>query len=141
MNFKFIFFTLNIILLAKFSTFARMIFSRQHIQNCRSLIASLLLGLFLLSNYGVNFAGIHQHSEYHKEVQNTELKTGKIHQHDCLACCFQNLVYEPLTQNYFEFERVFETEHQPPVKPHHYTYSLSEYYSSIRQRGPPAFFI
>ena len=109
--------------------------SRQHIKKYKLLIASLLLGIFLLSNYGVNFIKHH-----HEKYDYSNIQSEKEYQKDCLICSFQNLLYEPLSQNYFDLEQVFQEIHKL-IKSFYSGFYLLEYSFSIFQRGPPFLFI
>lgn len=113
-----------------------MIFLRQYIEQYKKLITSWLLALFLLSNYGVNFIG-HDHEKHEHFIIKTTEKGKSI---SCVLCNFQSLLYEPLSQKYFEFEQVFQEIHKL-IKSFYRGFYLLEYSFSIFQRGPPFLFI
>jgi len=109
--------------------------SRQHIKKYKLLIASLLLGIFLLSNYGVNFI-----KHYHEKYDYFNIQSEREYHKDCLICSFQNLLYEPLSQNYFDLEQVFQDIYKS-INLFYCDFSLLEYSSYVFQRGPPVFFV
>lgn len=110
-----------------------MIFSKLYKENFKKLIAILLLGIFLWSNYGINF--IHHH---HDENRNIEVARGKSEPHECLVCNFQSLAYEPLVQKEFGIKEIF-IETKEINYADFVSFVILERFYTIQQRGPPAF--
>lgn len=105
----------------------------KHSYRLKNLIASMLLGLFLFSNFGVNLLGLHQHdSAFERGINISE-------SHDCFICDFQNLSYFSNADDDFKFGNSAEefSFSSPIYKPNHYHLG---YLHSISSRGPPSHF-
>lgn len=102
-------------------------------KNIKNLIVVLLLGLFLWSNYGINFT--HHH---HKKTHLTDSKKVGEDTNDCLVCSFQGQFYEPLTQKDFEIKQYFLDKSSTLFFESEIILTL-EFISAIQQRGPPVF--
>lgn len=103
-----------------------------HTKTFRTLIATLFLGLFLFANYGVNYAGLHQH-EHHFSNENEKSKNAHT---DCYICDFQGLSYEPLVADEFQWIKNIISD-EVSVSEYLASHIISEYYNAIQQRGPP----
>lgn len=101
----------------------------------RNLIASMLLGLFLMSNFGVNFIGHH----HHHDSESVDTKSIG-HHHDCYVYGFQGLLYTPLMQSDF-ITKINLEEIESPFISYSGHFLSSEFSYSISQRGPPALFL
>lgn len=108
-------------------------YSPNSIKRIKQLIASWLLALFLLSNFGVNF--VHHHEEH-----TAYLGKGKTDNKDCLVCYFQGLLYEPLTQKEFNTDRKI-IERKEFIPSYSVWFHYSEFHISFQQRGPPFAFV
>lgn len=97
----------------------------------KNLIVSVLLGIFLFSNIGINFVHQHYHEEYivgsDKNVSGND---------NCIVCHFQGMSYEPLTQGKIEFKQISFIETYQ-ISSEIVSISLSDFYASVQQRGPP----
>lgn len=92
----------------------------------------MFLGLFLWSNYIINFTGLHHHEEHISTNIGQEIS-----HEECFVCDFQELIYEipvPLHFGALEKGREIPAEVQkgwdsPTIS--------SVYYYSLYDRGPP----
>lgn len=107
-------------------------FGRLHKNKITTLIASMLLGLFLFTNFGVNFTELHQH-ENHFAKENS--KSNFSHP-DCYICDFQGLFYDNPTPNDFQILQ-HNIETRLSILYHPVSLYFTEYYNAIQQRGPP----
>ncbi|MBP7174112.1 MAG: hypothetical protein KBA33_08620 [Cloacibacterium sp.] len=105
-----------------------------------------VLGLFLFSNYFVNYTELHSHHQqkaHYSVAHTTDDFSDKTHENieetdDCLVCDFQCLVYHPLAQEYFFTEENTKKSFSL-VKQNSISQLLAGTEFSFQQRGPPAF--
>lgn len=108
-----------------------MVFPIRHIRKIKNLVVALLLGLFLVSNYGVNF------THYHSHEKQQQLADSDKEVKDCLICAFQGMLYEPLVQNNFKIDE-FVKYQEVFINSLLVLNFSSEHYLFTYQRGPPA---
>ncbi len=105
-----------------------------------------VLGLFLFSNYFVNYTELHQHhrGENHVEaIHHVHDFSKQNHEsieetNDCSICDFQCLVYHPLVQEYSFTEQNVKKSFSS-VEQHYISQLLTGAELSFQQRGPPTF--
>lgn len=105
--------------------------NHQHKNIFKSLIAVLLLGVFVWANYGVNFSYHHHQSE-----ENTTKENLSTRHSDCYICHFQGLLYEPSLEAKLDFTAKNSTEKSAIIS-YYYAVFSDYYHSFILLRGPP----